>query len=409
MHRRQFLKLMAVSGLFTSACEFSSREGIFNPCLSPVLPAHLLHHDLMQQIWDGIDPAQMWDSHVHIAGIGDSNSGLWLNPAMTSFTHPKRYAQYKFYLNAACVDEEQAIDVAYVNHLKALHAGIQKPTKLMLLAFDYFYNEDGSKDKVKSSFFVPNHYVARLAAASAEIFEWVASIHPYRHDALEELERVVQLGARAIKWLPPAMGIDPSSSRCMAFYDALVKYNLPLISHAGEERAVHVPGTAAYANPLLLRTALDRGVRVVVAHCASMGEGLDLDKQNKKTLRKLSQFSLFARMMDEPEYQNNLYGDISAMLQTNRLGEALDTVLQRDDWHPRLLNGSDYPLPGVMPVFSVNKMIQLDYLKPSAREFLVEIRRHNPLLFDFASKRLLQKKGSRFNASIFHTAGFFSR
>ena len=234
MHRRQFLKFMAASGLLTSGCEFSTDEGIFNPCLSPVLPAHLLHHDLMQQVWDGIDPLQVWDSHVHVTGMGDSDSGLWLNPAMTSLVHPQRYVQYRFFLDAACVGENKPVDMAYVDHLKALHAGMQKPIKLMLLAFDYFYNENGIKDKVKSSFFVPNHYVANLAVASAQIFEWVASIHPYREDALEQLERVVQQGARAIKWLPPAMGIDPSSNKCFAFYDALVKYNLPLISHAGE-------------------------------------------------------------------------------------------------------------------------------------------------------------------------------
>ncbi len=38
-------------------------------------------------------------------------------------------------------------------------------------------------------------------------------------------------------------------------------------------------GTAEhFGNPLLLRRALDAGVRVVVAHCGSMGEDRDLDR-----------------------------------------------------------------------------------------------------------------------------------
>ena len=33
-----------------------------------------------------------------------------------------------------------------------------------------------------------------------------------------------------------------------------------------------------FGNPLRLRRALDAGVRVVVAHCASMGQDRDLDR-----------------------------------------------------------------------------------------------------------------------------------
>ena len=54
-------------------------------------------------------------------------------------------------------------------------------------------------------------------------FEWVASIHPYRTDALEALEQAKRDGARAVKWLPSAMGIDPASPRCDRFYRASVE------------------------------------------------------------------------------------------------------------------------------------------------------------------------------------------
>jgi len=103
--------------------------------------------------------------------------------------------------------------------------------------------------------------------------------------------------------------------------------------------------TQDLGNPLRLRRALDHGVRVVVAHCASMGQDRDTDRGANGPAT--DSFELFARLMDEPRFVGRLYGDISAMTQTARAGAPLAQVIQREDWHARLLNGSDYPLPGV--------------------------------------------------------------
>ena len=50
------------------------------------------------------------------------------------------------------------------------------------------------------------------------------------------------------------------------------------------------------------------------------------------------------------------------MTQVNRAGPALAEVIERTEWHARLLNGSDYPLPGVMPMFSVDYLVGLKLL-----------------------------------------------
>ncbi|MCZ7655906.1 MAG: hypothetical protein M5R42_19030 [Rhodocyclaceae bacterium] len=81
----------------------------------------------------------------------------------------------------------------------------------------------------------------------------MASIHPYRRDCVEALTRAAAEGARAVKWLPAAQGMNPSSPLCDRFFEALAKLDLPLISHAGEERAVHGGNTQHFGNPLLLR------------------------------------------------------------------------------------------------------------------------------------------------------------
>ena len=80
-------------------------------------------------------------------------------------------------------------------------------------------------------FHIPDAYARDVARKHPEYFEWAASIHPYRKDAIEALEQARD-GARAVKWLPSAMGIDPASPKCDRFYEALSKNHIPLIAHA---------------------------------------------------------------------------------------------------------------------------------------------------------------------------------
>jgi mannonate dehydratase len=117
-------------------------------------------------------------------------------------------------------------------------------------------------------------------------------------------------------------------------------------------------------------------------------------------------FSLFQRVFDK---YPNCYGDIAAMTQVNRAGPALARVVESEAWHARLLNGSDYPLPGVMPIFSVDYLVSLGMLEASGAEVLREIRLHNPLLFDFVLKRSLRSNGKSLSTRVFETRGFFMR
>ena len=249
---------------------------------------------------------------------------------MRELSHPILYAQYAFFLNAACVGHSSRVDDDYVSRLLANLTGLAAGSRLMLLAFDYAYDADGRKLREGSSFHIPDSYARDVARRHPGQFEWIASIHPYREDAVSALEDAVRDGARAVKWLPPSMNIDPASPRCDAFYEALARLGLPLLSHGGLERAVHVPDAQRLGNPLRLRRALDHGVRVIVAHCASLGNGEDLDAGPGTS--PVANFALFARLMEEPRYENLLFGDISAMTQLNRIGPDLDTVLERDDW-----------------------------------------------------------------------------
>jgi predicted TIM-barrel fold metal-dependent hydrolase len=406
MKRRKFL--LSIAGLGTgsaaglAACQYWPEQGFINPCLSG-FPESLIHEDLLKQVWQGIDAMQVWDSHVHLIGSGDAAGGAWLSPTLDSYLHPQLKVQKYFYINAGCVNEDH-IDQSYVTRMLDLVAGMPPGFKLMLYAFDWRHDPGGVLNKARSLFHIPNAYAARIARAHPDAFEWVASIHPYRADCEEALQTAVNQGARAVKWLPSAMGIDPLSPLCDRFYQALATTHLPLISHAGRELAVQ-GGNQDDGNPLRLRRALDHGVKVVIAHCASDGDDQDMDQGVRA--KRVKSFELFARMMDEPRYANRLYGDISALTQVNRAW-ALKTVLQRSDWHSRLLNGSDYPLPGVMPLFSASALADSDLLEPAAVPVLQAIRKYNPLLFDFALKRLLKFEHHVFPSGVFETRRFFT-
>ena len=408
MNRRRFLlgsgALLAGGSL--AGCSAWPDQGLWNPCLA-ALPRELAGHDLVKSAWEGIDPARVWDAHVHLVGIGDSGSGVTLNAKMSSPWNPGQYIRRVFYLNAGCVHEAQGnVDRAYVERMHNLVDGLRPGAKLMLFAFDRTYDGEGRELPEQTAFYVPDAYARDVARAHPKYFEWVASIHPYRADCVEALERAKREGARAVKWLPAAMGMDPASSRCDRFYEALARAGLPLISHAGEERAVAGADMHDLGNPLRLRRALDAGVRVVIAHCASIGSDRDLDAGPDGP--EVESFALFARMMDEARYEGRLFGDISAVTQLNRAGSVLAQLIERADWHPRLLNGSDYPLPGVMPIFSVDYLVSLKLLPAEAAPVLREIRAHNPLLFDFVLKRQLRSGARAFDARVFHTRRFFA-
>lgn len=401
MQRRTLLKLLGVGAVVGTGVALWPDEGLLNPCLQGGLPPKLLSHELVQAAWEGIDSRYYLDSHVHIVGTGDTASGIWLHPDMRNPLKFADYVRFRFYMNAACIEPDGNVDGQYVNHLLHLHGDFPVGAKFMMLAFDYYHNEKGERLEDKSRFAVPNEYASRLVKQYPGQFEWAASIHPYRQDAVERLDWSVQQGARVLKWLPQVMGIDPASPLCEPFYEALVKHDIPLLTHAGDEHAVAGVAVQRLGNPLLLRKPLEHGVKVIVAHCATMGTNHDIDRRTGG--KEVRNYELFARLMNESRYEGQLFGDLSSITQVNRDGPALINLITRREWHPRLLNGSDFPLPGVMPLFSVKRLAGMGLLDTNQIATLKALRRYNPILFDFVLKRSMRYKGMRLSDSIFET------
>ena len=356
--------------------------------------------DLIKRAFDDIDPEQLIDHHVHIAGLGVGGTKAFVNPKMLTWRHPFHRLKLKVYMSSAGVSDEDNADPQAAARLASLVTSIKDHGKHRLLAFDKNYRKDGSVNLEKTEFYVPNEYVFELAERYPDLFVPNISVNPYRPDAIEELEKWARRGARIVKWLPNAMGIDPSDPKCDSFYQKMKDLDLILLSHGGEEKAVEAEEDQKLGNPLLLRRALDHGVRVIVAHCAGLGSNEDLEATDRK---ETTNFDLFLRLMDEKRYHGLLFGEISAMTQFNRSGKPLRTMLAREDLHERLVNGSDYPLPAVNLLIRTRPLVKQGYINNSEAESLKEIYDYNPLLFDFVLKRTLRLPGTSrsFPASIF--------
>jgi uncharacterized protein len=347
--------------------------------------------DLIKRAFDDVDPARLVDHHVHIAGLGSNGSRAFVNAKMRTWKHPFHRLKFKVYMSSAGVDDEHRADAQLFQRLTDLVANIPNHGKHRLLAFDKNYRPDGSVDLEKTEFYVPNEYVFKLAEQHPDMFAPNISVNPYRGDAIAELEKWAKRGARVVKWLPNAMGIDPSDPRCDPFYQKMKELDLILLSHGGEEKAVEAEEDQKLGNPLLLRRPLGHGVKVIVAHCAGLGTNEDLDDPD---LPQVPNFDLFLRLMDDKRYEGLVFGEVSAMTQFNRLSKPLTTILERDDLHERLVNGSDYPLPAVNVLIRTRPLVKLGYLTAKESNWLKEIYQYNPLLFDFVLKRTVKRPGT---------------
>lgn len=355
---------------------------------------------LVARVFEGIEPQRLFDYHTHLVGLGTGDSGCFVHPHMLSFRHPGQRLKFLVYASACGIEDFRSADEQFLVRLLSLVRSIEGHGRHLIVAFDEHYGPDGQPNLAKTEFYVPNDYVVKLARSNPDAFVPAVSIHPYRQDALAELEGWAAKGVRFVKWLPNAMGIDPADGRCVPFYQRMKQHGMVLLTHAGEEKAVEAEEDQKLGNPLRLRLPLSLGLKVIVAHAASLGQGEDLDHPGGEPV---DYFDLFMRLMDDDRYDRLLFGEISATLQYNRLDKPIRTLLSRTDLHGRLVNGSDYPLPAINIVVRTGDLEDAGLITAEERELLNEIYDYNPLLFDLAAKRTVRLPGaeSGFPPSVF--------
>ncbi|MFN6943499.1 MAG: amidohydrolase family protein [Cytophagaceae bacterium] len=356
--------------------------------------------NLIQAAFEGIEDGKFFDNHVHILGMNTEKTGCWTNPSILNWKHPLDTMKTNIFINASGIDDVEKADEQYLDRLNELTFGFPKKGKFLLLPLDKCYNKDGTVNQSDTKFYVPNEYVYSICKEHPEEYVPAASIHPYRKDAVAELEKWAILGVRIVKWIPNTMGMDPSDSICEPFYEKMKEYDMVLLGHAGKESAMEVAKFKTLGNPLLYRKPLDHGVKVIIAHCAGLGSNIDFDCPHKRPVKN---YKLFLRLMKEKKYEGLVFGDISALTQMNRMGKPLKTMLKRKYLHHRLLNGSDYPLPAINSVVLTKAFVAYGYLNEVEADLLNEVYKMNPLLFDFVLKRTIrhpETKG-KFSLEVF--------
>ena len=273
------------------------------------------------------------DSHVHVVGTGTGGTGCWYRPkGLTKIGAPWM---------VRCVGLRSKdlsgpdFDRLYVEQLLAYVRG-SSLDRLLLLAHELPYREDGTPLPEKASFYVPNDYVLRLAREHPEFWPAV-SIHPSRRDAFEELELCLAGGAAALKCLPNVQGIDWNDRRHTRFLERMAEAGLPLLAHTGSERTMPMMD-AKLADPRVLTRPLEIGVTCIAAHCGTGMMLLDPDY-----------LDVFQAMT---ERFPNLYGDNSALAAVNfRLRSSALRRITSGRLAERILHGSDLPVPisGLLP------------------------------------------------------------
>jgi hypothetical protein len=168
------------------------------------------------------------------------------------------------------------------------------------------------------------------------------TINPLRPNALDLIDEYMERGCRGAKFLQNYWGVDLNDQQFVPYYEKLKSWNTPLIIHIGSEYSIDSDERFERINMLELPLAC--GVTVIAAH-------MGLGRINHKLLwwRNLSKDprhfdSDYFLLLEMLRQHDNLYADISAILAPLR-ARALRHLSEQHDVHPKILFGSDYPVP----------------------------------------------------------------
>ena len=278
------------------------------------------------------------DIHIHIGGPGDSGSGCRMSP---EFIFSPAFAAMLIALKASPFDvRDEKIKEIILNTINTA----EKIDYAVLLALDGVY-KNGKYIESESHLVTPNEYIIDIAKTNKRVLLG-ASVHPYRNkkERLNKTRRCIDNGAVLFKWIPSSQQIDPEDDRCIPFYEVLTRENVPLLCHTGGELAVPTSDFNAnnFNDPRRLKKALDMGVKVIAAHCATpyLGAIMPADK---------GYFDELMEMLKVSEKKKwNLYADISAFCTPTRITylKSINREITKGAISPgRFLYGSDFPIP----------------------------------------------------------------
>ncbi|HET6371039.1 MAG TPA: amidohydrolase family protein [Nitrospiria bacterium] len=264
------------------------------------------------------------DIHTHVFSLDPARSGCTLSPK----SEKRALTYYLRWRNGIGLSEELAAaeEKFQAKWLQVIEE-TEQVDRIVILAHDAVYEKGGKLSEEKTHFYVPNDYVLALSKKHPKLLAG-ASVHPFRRDALEEIDRVMEQGAVLVKWLPNTQGFDPMDRDHIPFFRKLADRRVALLCHTGPEFALKSLDQSL-GHPDRLRLALETGVTVIAAHGGGWG-----------LLPQLGFKKFTMMLLDYP----NFYTDTSALTLPPR-SRYLIKLLDRPELHAKLVHGSDYPLP----------------------------------------------------------------
>lgn len=105
--------------------------------------------------------------------------------------------------------------------------------------------------------------------------------------------------------------------------------------------------------------------------------------------------------MSERTFEPLLLADASAVFPDNRRAAVWRRIVSESAWRPRLVHGSDYPLPEGGPLYNLEALSYAKVRDAALVPTFQSIRRRNVLLFDFVLKRQLRFGAATLASSVF--------
>ncbi len=230
------------------------------------------------------------------------------------------------------------------------HFGEGPVERIVLLAFDAYHDDAGrrpawpeTRKQVGSDIYTSNSFVYDVCRQHPERFLFGASVHPYRENAVACVEEVFARGACLLKWIPLHQNIDIADARTFAVLRCCARLGLPILVHYSGEFTL----ATQHSEFRPIATLLDvlRQLRregamptAIVAHAATPVTPFGERRSHAALLE-----ALLGEFADAP-----LYGDIAALTSWGKVG-FLRQIARRQDLHPKLVFGTDFPVPIALP------------------------------------------------------------
>jgi len=242
---------------------------------------------------------------------------------------------------------DAALDDLYDRHLLA-----DGPVeRIVLLAFDAYHDHTGRRPPLPrrrhdrgSDIYTSNSLVRDACRRHPRRYLFGASVHPYRPDAVRCIDEVFAAGACLLKWIPLHQNIDVNDPRTRAVLRRCAELGLPVLAHFGQEftLATQHPEYRSVRPVLEVLRSLRRDGAMpttIIPHVATPVLPL---------VERDSFHALVAALRDEFA-DAPLYADISALTAWCK-SRFLGSLATAQDLHPKLLFGTDFPVPPAMPM-----------------------------------------------------------